>query len=206
MGIGLYRSGKGDIYAIAGRKTGPLDSTYLWQYLLEDDSTGNVKATLVRKFGKYSGVKEIESIAVDDALGYIYYSDEGVGVRKYYADPYAGNQELGMFANEGFTEDNEGISIFALTDTTGYILVSDQGANKFHIFPREGAAGNPHYHPLLKIINVAATQSDGSGITNYPLNKRFSKGLFVVMSDDKTFHYYTPEKILGDSLLKQSKK
>lgn len=201
MGISLYRSATGKIFAIAGRKTGPVDGTYLWQYLLEDDSTGNVKATLVRKFGKYSGLKEIESIAVDDALGYVYYSDEGVGVRKYYADPQAGDQELGMFANEGFTEDNEGISIFTLTDSTGYILVSDQGANKFHIFPREGVVGNPHQHPLLKIINVAATQSDGSEITNYPLSKKFSKGLFVVMSDDKTFHYYNPEKILGDSLL-----
>ncbi len=46
-----------------------------------------VKGTLVRKFGLFSGKKEIESIAVDDALGYVYYSDEGYGVRKYYADP-----------------------------------------------------------------------------------------------------------------------
>src|SRR3546814_8916475 len=69
MGIALYTNPKGDIYAIVGRKTGPTDGTYLWQYLLSDDGMGKVKATLVRKFGEYSGKKEIESIDVDNELG-----------------------------------------------------------------------------------------------------------------------------------------
>ena len=46
MGIAMYTSPKGEIYAIAGRKTGPKDGSYLWQYLLEDDGTGHIKATL----------------------------------------------------------------------------------------------------------------------------------------------------------------
>ncbi|MFY7786627.1 MAG: phytase, partial [Thermoflexibacteraceae bacterium] len=78
MGISLYKNKAGKIYAIVGRKSGPTDGSYLWQYLLEDNGAGQVKATLVRKFGVYSGKKEIESIAVDDELGYVYYSDEGV--------------------------------------------------------------------------------------------------------------------------------
>ncbi|MCF2517649.1 phytase [Dyadobacter sp. CY351] len=202
MGIALYKNVSGKIYAIVGRKSGPTDGTYLWQYLLEDNGKGNVKATLVRKFGAYSGLKEIEAIAVDDKLGYVYYSDEGKGVRKYYADPEKGNAELALFATTGFTEDHEGISIYELTDSTGYILVSDQGANSFQIFPREGDAGDANKHTLLKKITVLANKSDGSETVSVPLNADFPKGLFVVMSDDKTFHLYRWEDIAGSTLLK----
>lgn len=200
MGIAIYTSKEGKMYAIVGRKNGPKTGGYLWQYLLEDDGTGNVKATLVRKFGEYSGKKEIESIAVDNELGYIYYSDEQTGVRQYYADPAKGNQQLAIFGTTGFQADHEGISIYKLTDSTGYILVSDQGANRFQIFSREGTAKNPFEHQLLKVANVAATQSDGSDVVNVPLNPTFKHGLFVVMSDDKTFHYYRWEDIAGKDL------
>lgn len=201
MGISLYKSADGKIYAIVGRKTGPVDSTYLWQYLLYDDGNARVAAKLVRKFGQYSGLKEIEAIAVDDQLGYVYYSDEGVGVRKYYADPGKGNQELSLIANDGITDDNEGLSIYNLTDSTGFILLSDQQAGKFQVFRREGEPGSPHQHKIIKIVKVAARESDGSEAVAVPLGKDFPRGLFVAMSDDRTFHYYQPEKILGDSLL-----
>ncbi len=201
MGIALYKKPEtGQIYAIAGRKNGPTDGTYLWQYLLEDDGTGAVKATLARKFGKYSGTKEIEAIAVDQALGYVYCSDETVGVRKYYADPEKGNEELALFATEGFARDHEGISIYTRSDGTGYILVSDQQAAKFHIFKREGEADNPHAHTLVRVVNVAAQESDGSEITSVALNADFPKGVFVAMSDNRTFHLYKVEDILGELL------
>lgn len=190
MGISTYHIlGTDSIYAIVGRKSGPTDSTYLWQYLLSCDS-GYVTASLVRKFGAFSGKKEIESIAVDNELGFVYYSDEQVGVRKYHAHPKLGNQELALFANKGFTEDNEGISIYKTSDKTGYILVSDQGANKFQVFPREGVSGNANEHPMLVSFRVKAMESDGSEVTNVSLNSRFPNGLFVAMSADKTFHLY----------------
>lgn len=201
MGIAIYTSKKGQMYAIVGRKNGPQTGGYLWQYLLQDDGTGHVKASLVRKFGKYSGKKEIESIAVDDELGYVYYSDEQTGVRQYYADPEKGDEELAIFGTSGFNADHEGISIYKLTDTTGYILVSDQGANRFQIFSRQGTKEKPFDHKLLKIANVTARQSDGSDVIATPLNNTFKHGIFVVMSNDKTFHYYRWEDIAGKELL-----
>ncbi|WP_243770683.1 MULTISPECIES: phytase [Mucilaginibacter] len=96
----------------------------------------------------------------------------------------------GYIRHRRLNADHEGISIYKLTDTTGYILVSDQGANRFQIFSREGTKANPFEHKLLKIANVAARQSDGSDITATPLNGTFKHGIFVVMSTDKTFHYY----------------
>lgn len=196
MGIALYKNPKDEnIYAIVSRKAGPREG-YLGQYLLEDDGTGKVKATLARKFGKFSGVNEIEAIAVDDALGYVYCSDEGVGIRKYYADPEMGDDELAFFGKEGFAEDHEGISIFPTSDSTGYILVSDQQANAFRIFPREGTKGNPHEHPFLESVAVATNESDGSEVSAVAFNPTFQQGIFVAMSDDRTFQLYRIEDVL----------
>ncbi|HEK19680.1 phytase [Mucilaginibacter sp.] len=200
MGIAIYTAKDGKMYAVIGRKNGPKTGGYLWQYLLQDDGTGNVKATLVRKFGEYSGKKEIEAIAVDNELGYIYYSDEQVGVRQYYADPEKGDKQLSIFGTSGFKADHEGISIYKTGDSTGYILVSDQGANRFQVFSREGTPQDSFQHKLLKVVPVAVRQSDGSDVVNVPLNSTFKHGLFVVMSDDKTFHYYRWEDIAGKQL------
>jgi 3-phytase len=200
MGVALYkRPDDGAIFAMASRKENPdNDNDYLYQYRLTADSTGMVSGTLVRKFGNFSGVSEIEAIAVDNELGYVYYSDEGHAVRKYYADPNKGNEELSSFGLDGFTDDREGISIYKTGDKTGYILVSDQEAHQFHIFPREGTANNPHEHPLLHVAKVQAMFSDGSEVTNRALNKDFPKGLFVAMSDNKTFEIYRWETIEND--------
>lgn len=201
MGIALYTTPKGEIHAIVGRKTGPTDGSYLWQYRLDDNGKGQVKATLVRKFGNYSGKKEIEAIAVDNELGYVYYSDEQFGVRKYYADPRKGNQELAVFAKTGYTEDHEGISIYKTSDTTGYLLVSDQGANKFKIYSREGVK-DAHDHELIASINVSTNKSDGSDSYSGQLNNDFKHGIFVAMSDNKTFQFYRWEDIAGKILKK----
>lgn len=208
MGISLYkRQSDGTIYAIVGRKSGPSEG-YLWQYKLEDDGNGNVIGVKVREFGAYSGLNEIESIAVDDPLGYVYYSDEGSGVRKYHADPDAegAGEELAIFANvfgpEGFTRDNEGISIYQINDGTGYILVSDQHADKFRIYKREGEADDPHKHLFVKSVPVRTHESDGSEITSVVVNDNFPTGLFVAMSDNRTFHYYSWDDIAGDDLVR----
>lgn len=190
MGISIYTNPLDhSIYAIVGRKTGPTEG-YLFQYKLEDDGHGNVKGTLVRKFGKYSGKKEIESIAVDNQLGYVYYSDEQYGVHKYYADPAKGNSELALFATTGFVSDHEGISIYETGTKTGYILVSNQQKNTFMVYPREGVKQDVNNHPLLAEIPVSTIESDGSEVTNVNLGSRFPKGVFVAMSNGKVFQYY----------------
>ena len=75
-GVALYKRPRdGAVFAIVGARVGPKEG-YLWQYRLEDDGTGRVRATKVREFGAYSDTKEIEAIAVDNELGHVYYSDE----------------------------------------------------------------------------------------------------------------------------------
>ncbi len=191
MGVSLYRRpGDGATFAIVGGKSGPTNGTYLWQYRLEADANGVVRGTKVREFGAYSGRKEIEAITVDDALGYVYYSDEGVGVRKYHADPDSGSTELALFATNSVIDDHEGLAIFERDASTGYIVLSDQGGNRIHIFPREGTSANPHQHALQAIIPVRASETDGLEVTSRTLGDAFPQGLLVMMSNRGAFHYY----------------
>jgi 3-phytase len=201
MGIALYKTSEGRMYAFVSRKKGPSGS-YLWQYELKDNGNKIVSAMPVRKFGNFNGGKEIESIAVDDDLGYVYYSDEGAGVHKYYAHPDSSNLELALFATSGFSEDHEGISIYKLDKKTGYILVSDQGANQFQIFTREGSPENPHEHRLVRVVKLSTNKSDGSEVVSTTL-PGFPGGLFVAMSDDKTFQFYRWQDIAGQELKTQ---
>ena len=189
MGVAVYRRPRdGAVFAIVGGKSGP-PSEYLWQYRLTMRG-GRVVLAKVRAFGAYSGRKEIEAIAVDDALGYVYYSDEGVGVRKYFADPDSGSRELALFATTGVREDHEGLAIFQRDSATGYILLSDQGANRLQVFPREGKAGDAHEHPLLAVIPVMAQQTDGLDVTSRSLGPAFPQGLLAMMSNRGAFHFY----------------
>ncbi|MBC8140694.1 MAG: phytase, partial [Armatimonadetes bacterium] len=170
MGIALYkRPTDNEVFAIVGRKGGERKN-YLHVYRLHDDGAGKPKATLVKAFGAYSGKKEVESVCVDDALGYIYYSDETVGVRKYPANPdspYFG-QELATFGREpGRVADHEGLAVYTRPDGTGYIVSTDQipvkdGGTRYYLYKREGEPGDRHNHAeAVLIVSGGADETDG---------------------------------------------
>ena len=186
MGIALYRRPKdGATFAIVGRKNGPKNG-YLWQYRLEDDGSGNVKALKIREFGQFSGTGEIEAIAVDDELGYVYYADEGNGIHKWHADPDdpAAAHELAHFGKEGFRGDREGIGLYTLKGGRGYIVCTDQlnGNSEYHVYRREGEPGKPHDHSvLIKVFRGGADSTDGIEISSAALGQ-FPNGLMVAMN------------------------
>jgi len=201
MGIALYRRpGDGAIFAIVSRKEGPREG-YLWQYRLMDDGAGRVRARKVREFGRFSGRGEIEAVAVDDELGYVYYADEGDGIHKYHADPDhpKAAEELAHFGTNGFQGDREGIAIYALPGGHGYIVCTDQlpGNTKYHVYRREGKPGRPHDHSeLVKVFYGGADETDGIEITSAPLGPRFPNGLMVAMnSGPRNFLIYRWEDI-----------
>jgi 3-phytase len=208
MGISLYRRPRdGAVFAIVSPKTGPSEG-YLWQYRLSDDGGGKVKAEKVRRFGCFSGDGEIEAVAVDDALGYVYYADEGDGIHKYHADPDHPDaaRELARFGQTGFRADREGIGIYAFDDGTGYVICTDQIDNnsEYRIFRREGAPGNPHDHSqLLKAVGGGADSTDGLEVTSASLGSAFPRGLMVVMnSGPKNFLVFRWEDVAAAGALK----
>ena len=182
MGIAFYNNeSDGKTYLIVSRKEGPLNG-YLYQYELVSDNAG-VSAKLVRQFGAFSGKKEIEAIAVDNELGFVYYSDEDHCIRKYYADPKKGNEELACFGGEHFKRDIEGIAIAKYANNSGYLLVSNQQAHSFCVFDRQTNA-------FIKELNLKTIETDGCDVTTKALGEKFPNGLFVSMTDSKEFLFH----------------
>lgn len=200
MGVAAYRRPRdGAVFAIVGGKSGPADG-YLWQYRLTANAKGEVTGTKSRAFGAYSGKKEIEAIAVDRTLGHVYYSDETVGIRQYRADPDApdANKELAVFGTTGFVSDHEGIAIYPTSDSTGFLLVSDQQGQRLRVFTREAP------HQLRAVIPVSAKETDGIDVTATPLGADFPEGMLVMMSTDKTFHFFDWRKVKERIALRDS--
>lgn len=179
MGIGLYkRAMDGKIYAIVSRKTGPSNG-YLGQYeLISNDRSIDLK--FIRYFGDFQGI-EIESITVDDELGFIYYSDEKFGIRKYNVDPTTNQSQQIGFINTTNTwqGDSEGLGLYTTSDKHGYLIITDQIENGsiFHIYDRQG---NNSY---INSIKTHADMTDGIEVTSHSLNKNFPHGLLIVMNE-----------------------
>jgi len=192
MGIALYRrAADGRVFVVVAPKTGGM-TDYLWQYRLDANANGVPQATLVRRFGAFSRmgaaageIGEIEAVVADDALGFVYYSDERAGIRKYHADPDRPDaaQELAFFGRDGYQGDREGLAIFATGDRTGYLVSSDQvpGGTRVVLYPREGLPGHPHAHPSLATIPTPSDATDGLDVVATPL-PGFPSGLLVMMN------------------------
>jgi 3-phytase len=192
MGIALYRRPRdGAIFAIVAPKAGPRHD-YLWQYRL-GGAGGRVSATFVRRFGSFSGAtparedNEIEAVAVDDDLGYVYYADEGDGIHKWHADPDApaAGSELAHFGREGFVGDREGIGIYTRPDGTGYIICTDQiaGSTRYLVYRRQGEPWRPHDHSrVLAILHSEADSTDGIEVSSRPLGPTLPEGALVAMN------------------------
>ena len=200
MGIALYKRARdGAVFAIISPKTGGT-TEYLWQYRLE---AGDQKLTarLIRRFGRFSRIGaepdeigEIEAVVVDDALGYVYYSDERYGIRKYHADPDHPDaaRELASIGVDGYEGDREGLAIYETGSGTGYLVSSDQvaGGTRVKLYKREGAPGRPHDHSEVHTILTAADSTDGLEVTSQAL-PGFSRGVLVMMnSSDRNFLLY----------------
>jgi 3-phytase len=191
MGISLYRRDRdAAIFAIVAPKEGPRDG-YLWQYRLLE-AGGRIGASFVRRFGRFSATtvreeNEIEAVAVDDDLGYVYYADEADGIHKWHADPDhpGAARELAHFGRSGFRGDREGIAIYALSDGTGYIVSTDQidEDSEYHVYPREGTRENPHDHSReIAVFRGGADATDGLEISARALGPGLPNGVMIAMN------------------------
>lgn len=200
MGVGLYRRPTdGVVFAFVSRKESALTGA-LWQYRLEDDGSGRVRAVKVRELGHSSPGQEIEAVFVDDNLGFVYYAEERVGLHKWHADPDhpEAARELAVFGREVFRLDREGLALYATGPATGYLIATDQikGGSRYLLFPREGLHGEPHAHPLLRAVAGGADDTDGLDATSEALGPRFPRGLVIAMnSRGRNFHAFAPASL-----------
>lgn len=206
-GFCLYRRpADGAVFAIESSASSRRGQKNLFQYRLEGDGLGRVKGTFVRVIGTNSIQSVVEGLVADDDLGHLYASDENKAVRKYRADPDAGDDSLiTSFAmkQDGIRGDREGLALYKCPDGTGYLLLSSQGNATVKVYRREGEPGEPHRHPLLATIKTTgSSQTDGLDVTSSAAGTNFPSGFIIKHNArKKNFALYSWEDV-AQSFLK----
>lgn len=196
MGVAFHTNpNTGDTEVFVSRKQGPTEG-YLGHYKISSDSLGILHIDHIRNFGKFSGgTGEIEAIAVDSNEEIIYYSDEACCIRAYSTRADQNNQ-LFQFGEKEFKEDREGIAIYKEIGATK-LIISNQQEHAFNIYTIKNLSG-----VYEQTVYLSTTETDGCDLTTTPL-PGFPNGIFVAMSDDRTFHYYDLKELLEGNVTKQ---
>jgi 3-phytase len=129
---------------------------------------------------------QAEGCATDDETGALYIAEEAGGLFRYSAKPDGGTarKEIDRVDGpNGLVADIEGLEIWAGPDGTGFIVVSNQGADNYAVYRREG---NNAYVGSFHIVADAdrgidgVSETDGLDVVSGPLGARFPDGLLVV--------------------------
>ncbi len=180
MGITLGAKNQ-KLLIFISRKEGP-SKGYIHQYSFDP---ANASLNLTKTLGNFDGKNEIEALCLDDDENILYYSDEGFGVHALNLT----TEHDTVFGGTQFGEDHEGIALIK-NDSLNLVVVSDQKNGELELFD----ASNNYIH--VASVKMSAKETDGIEILNYPI-KMFPKGLLVIMSDNRTFQYYSLNKLIN---------
>ncbi len=165
----LYKSAKsGRFFAVSTSTTGRIA-----QFELKDNGAGKVRGDKVRSW-KVGGISE--GAVADDSTGLLYIAEERGGVWELGAEPddeVPGTRIIKLGDNE-LKGDVEGLAIFHGPDGRGYLLVSDQGANRIRVYDRQG---NHAYLGSFRIAGMG--EPDGIEVVAANLGGKFANGLFL---------------------------
>jgi len=79
--------------------------------------------------------------------------------------------------------DVEGVAIYRGKDGAGYLLVSNQGADNYAVYRREGDNDFIGFFSIVANDELGidgASETDGLDVTAAPLGRRFPQGMLVV--------------------------
>ncbi len=179
-GTALYVSPVSGKYYYLSNQDGVLS-----QYEMRGDS-GKVDVELVRTTP--FGSNKTESVVADHLLKRIYVSEEvGARVWRLEAEPDAGDEKIlvDQARKDGgrLTEDTEGLAIYYKSDGTGYLFVSNQGANSYAVYTREGGNDFIGMFEIVDHMGLDGTENtDGIDIVNLPMGPLFPKGFFIAQN------------------------
>ncbi len=129
---------------------------------------------------------QAEGCAADDETGALYIAEENGGFFRYSARPDGGTERREIDRVDGpngLKADIEGVEIWAGRDGTGFIVLSNQGADNYAVYRREGD------NAFVGIFHVVAdpdrgidgvSETDGLDVVSAPLGAKFPQGLLVV--------------------------
>ena len=128
---------------------------------------------------------QAEGCAADDETGALYVAEEAGGFFRYSAKPDGGSERREIDRVEGpngLQADIEGVEIWGGTGGTGFLVLSNQGADNYAVYRREGD------NAFVGIFHVVAdpdrgidgvSETDGLDVVSAPLGAKFPDGLLV---------------------------
>jgi 3-phytase len=144
---------------------------------------GRAVAEQVREFPVGS---QAEGCVADDETGALYVAEEGGGFFRFSAAPDGGSERREIDrvdSANGLKADIEGVSLWAGKDGKGYLVLSNQGADNYAVYRREGD------NAFVGLFHIVAdpergmdgvSETDGLDVSSAPLGARFPDGLLVV--------------------------
>lgn len=177
-GLCMYVSAKTGEYFVFVNDTDGL----VKQWQLVDAGNGKAGVNLVREFSVGS---QTEGCVADDETGNLYVGEENVALWKYSAEPDGGDARTMVDSIEtgNLTADVEGVAIYYGANGTGYLIASNQGADNYAIYERQG--DNKflgHFHIVADEATGidGASETDGLDVTSANLGPAFPHGALIV--------------------------
>lgn len=176
-GIAAYRSRRtGKSYVFVTTEEGYID-----QVELTSNAEGVVAARPVRRLTLSS---KTQGCIADEDLGFVYISEEKHGVWRFGAEPDADPQGVNVIkvGEHGLMPDVEGIALYRVGETAGYLVVVGQGEkferSRLNVYDRQDA------HFVGAIVPSAANGNavefaSGVAVTSAALPE-FPEGLLLV--------------------------
>ena len=176
----LYHSGQSGEFFVFVNDSG---TGLVRQWRLSDNGSGRIVAEAVRDLPVGS---QAEGCVADDQNGTLYVAEEDIGLWKYSAEPGDGDERASIDSTDEsgrLTDDVEGVALYDSGDGEGYLVVSNQGANNYAVYRREG--DNEFVGFFHIVANAAdgidgASETDGLDVTSAALGATFPDGLLVV--------------------------
>jgi 3-phytase len=159
------------------------DTGVFRQWRLFDNGQGRVAAEQVREFSVGS---QAEGCVADDETGQLYIAEENVGLWKYAAEPDGGTDRVQIdTTGDGgrLTDDVEGVALWLGREGSGYLVASNQGANDYAVYRREGDnAYIGHFHVVASATQGidGASETDGLDVSSVSLGDAYPDGMLVV--------------------------
>lgn len=144
---------------------------------------GKAVAEKVREFTVGS---QAEGCAADDETGALYVNEEDAALWKYSAKPDGGDARKkidGVDGPNGLVADLEAVEVWAGRDGKGYVVVSNQGADNYAVYRREGD------NAFVGLFHIVAdpergidgvSETDGLDVVSANLGPKYPQGLLVV--------------------------
>lgn len=143
---------------------------------LNANQQGGIDGQLVRHWD----IGFCEGAVADDETATLYVSEEKKGIWKFRAEPDddASPKLIAPVGKNGTRGDLEGLAIYRIDSREGYLLVSDQGRNRFQVFERSGENA---YLGEFGVKGVRVTDGiEAMNVTGLP---GFEEGLFACHTD-----------------------